>query len=126
MGDAEGDLFEEAKTDLAQGATAVIPIDDIDKIGFSGNAADIGEHDEMRGEAPFEFVVVLFVQIGVVDVEIRYPRFLKILTKVIEEIVEVRADEIGPFCFHLIVEKLADHAVEFAIADGGPEGVFGA
>ena len=75
-------FFQEAEADLSQGASAVIPIDDVDHvvvdpahilaIGFIGNAADVGEDDEVGGEAIFEpaFCMILFMQVGIVDIEV--------------------------------------------------------
>ena len=49
-------FFQEAKADLSQGASPIIPIDDVDHVGFALAlyAMDIGEDDEMGGEAVLE------------------------------------------------------------------------
>ena len=69
-GDAIGDLLEKAEADLAKGSAAVIPIYDNDLIGLVRDATNLIEDDEMGREVAFEFVVVLLVQIGIVDIEI--------------------------------------------------------
>jgi hypothetical protein len=68
MGDTEGYFFQEAEADLAQGAAAVVPIDDVHHVRVAVDAVNVIEDDEMGGEAAFEFVVVLFVQVSVVDI----------------------------------------------------------
>ena len=67
-GHAEGDLFEKAEADLAERAASIVPVDDVHFIGLVRDATDLVEDDEVGREATFEFVVVLFVQIGIVDI----------------------------------------------------------
>ena len=124
MCNAEDDFFQEAEADLAEGAAAVIPIDDIDEVRFARDAADIVEDDEVGRKAAFEFIVIFFVQIGVVHVEVGRSRLFYGCLEVHIDIVETRSDEVGPAGFHLIAQQLPDHAVEFTVAHGGPEGIF--
>jgi hypothetical protein len=82
MSYAKDYFFQEAEADLPQGTSAIIPINDVDHvvidpahvlaIGFIGNAMDGGEDDEVGGEAVLElsFCMILFMQIGIVDIEI--------------------------------------------------------
>jgi len=126
MGDTESYFFQEAEADLAEGAAAVIPINDVYHIRVAVDAVDVVEHDEMGGEAAFEFIVVLFVQVGVVDIQegragSGHGRFQEVI-----EIGDVGADEVRAAGFYAIAEEFADHTVELAVVDGGPEGVFGA
>ena len=67
-GDAKGDLLEKAEADLAESAASIVPVDDVHFIGLVRDATDLVEDDEVGGKATFEFVVVLFVQIGIVDI----------------------------------------------------------
>ncbi len=104
MGDTEGYFFQEAQADLTQGAAAVIPIDDIDHIRFTVDAMYVIEDDEMGGKAAFEFVVVLFVEVGVVDVQegragSGHGRF-----QVVVEVGDVGADEVGAAGFDAIAK----------------------
>ena len=50
---AEDYFFQEAEADLSQGASAIIPINDVDHVGLSIAlyAMDVGEDDEVGGEA---------------------------------------------------------------------------
>lgn len=71
---AEDYFFQEAEADLSQGASAVIPIDDVDHVGL-GIALypmDVGEDDEVGGETVLKptFCMILFMQVGIVDIEI--------------------------------------------------------
>ena len=124
MGDTEGDFFQEAETDLTQGAAAVVPIDDVHHVRVAVDAVNVIEDDEMGGEATFEFVVVFFVQVGVVDVQVGRTGPGQGRFQVIIEVGDIGADEIGAAGFDAIAKEFADHAVEFAVIDGGPEGVF--
>ena len=71
---AEDYFFQEAEADLPQGTSAIVPINDVDHIGLSIAlyAMDVGEDDEVGGEAVLEssFCMVLFMQVGIVDIEI--------------------------------------------------------
>jgi hypothetical protein len=125
MGDAEGYFFQEADTDLAQGAAAVIPISDVYEVGVAVDTVDIVEDDEMGRKAAFEFDVVLFMQVGVVDVKEGRAAPGYSCFQVIKEIWDIGADEIRATGFDAVAEELTDHAVEFAVIDGGPEGIFG-
>ena len=92
-GDTECDLLKEAEADLAEGTAAVIPVDDIYFVGLVGDLADLVEDDEMGREAAFEFVVVFFVEIGIVDIEVSQAG-LQALVQVGEEIGDMRAEQI--------------------------------
>lgn len=79
---AEDYFFQEVEADLPQGAAAVIPVDDIDHVAVDlvdifavdliGDAVDPCQDDEVSGKAISElsFVMIFFVQVGVVDIEI--------------------------------------------------------
>src|ERR1700748_2314327 len=78
----------------------------------------------MRGEAAFELAVVLLVQVVVVDIEIGGALFYA-FREIGEEVPEVGPEDVGAAGVCFPAPQLPDHPVELAIADGGPEGVFG-
>ena len=124
-GDAKGDLFQKAEADLAKGTAAIVPIDDIDHIGFGRDLPDGVQDDEVGWEAAFEFIMVLFMEIGIVDIEISEPG-MEAIGKIVKEVGDIRADEVGTFGPDIIAEEVMDHSVEFPVIDGCPEGIFGA
>ena len=71
------------------------------------------------------FVVVLFMQISIVDIEIGGAGF-EAFGEVPVQIFEVGPKDIGAAGFDVVAGQVADHAVELAVVDGGPECVFGA
>src|ERR1700734_209043 len=122
-GDTEGNLLKEAEADLPERAAAVIPVDDIYFVGLVGDLANLVEDDKMGREATFEFDVVFFVEIGIVDIEVGQAG-LPALVQVGEEIGDMRAEQIGAGGLDLVAEHVADDAVEFAIVDCGPKRIF--
>src|SRR6185437_8611964 len=104
MGDAEEDLFQKTKADLAEGSATVVPVNDLYLILFARDAANVVEDDEMGREASFEFIVILFVQVGVVHVQVGRAGSCQVCLEVIIEIVEMGADEVGAPRFHVIAE----------------------
>jgi len=123
-GDAEGDLFQEAQGDLAEGATAVVPVDDIYHVGLVRDLVDSVEDDKVSREMPFEFIMVFFMQVGIVHIKISETG-VEALGKVVIEIRNIRADEVRAFGLYPVTEQFADHAIEFTIVDRGPKGIFG-
>jgi hypothetical protein len=111
------------QADLAEGTAAVIPIDNVHHVRVAPDAMDVIEYDEMGGKAPFEFVVVLFVQVGVVDIQEGRAGSGDGRFQIIIEVADIGADKIGAAGFDAIAKEFADHAVEFAVIDGCPEGV---
>jgi len=79
MGDAENDLFQEAEAHLAKCPSTVVPINDIDHVIFGDmradcrrrdvDAMDVVKDDEMGREIAFVSIMVLFVEIGIIDIE---------------------------------------------------------
>ena len=88
---------------MPERAAAVIPVDDIYFVGLVGDLANLVEDDKMGREATFEFDVVFFVEIGIVDIEIGEP-CPDAIRQIAVEIMEVRADKVGAFCPDLVTE----------------------
>src|ERR1700761_1482107 len=124
-GDAEGDLLQEAEVDLAKVAAAIVPVDDLDFVRLVRDAADLIEDDEMRREAAFEFVMVLLVQIGVIDIQISEAG-LHALFQVGKEVGYPGSEKVGAGGLDMVAQHFVDDAVEFTVVHGGPEGIFGA
>ena len=123
-GDAEGDLLQKAQADLTESTTAVVPIDDIHHVGLVRELVDSVEDDKVSRETAFEFVMVLFMEIGIVHIKISETG-VEALGKVVIEIRNIRADEVRAFGLYPVTEQFADHAIEFTIVDRGPKGIFG-
>ena len=124
-GDAEGDLLKEAEADLAKGTAAIVPIYYNDFIGLVRDATDLVEDDKMGREAAPEFVVTLFVQIGIVDIYVREAG-LQALGEVGKEIWDMGSEEVGAGGLDVKAEHVVDDAVKFTVVDSGPECIFGA
>lgn len=123
MADAEENSFQEAETQLPQRPAAIIPIYDVDNVFLAWKSSQLFENDEMRGKATLEFIVVLFVQVSIVDIEIG-GTCVEACRQVVVKIGDMGTEEIGAAGFHLPAHHLADHAVELAVVDGCPESVF--
>ena len=123
-GDAEGDLFQEPQGDLAEGPAAIVPVDDIHHVGLVRNFPDGVQDDKVRREAAFEFVMVLFMEVGIIHIKISETG-VEALGKVVIEIRNIRPDEVRAFGLYPVTEQFADHAIEFTIVDRGPKGIFG-
>jgi hypothetical protein len=124
-GDAEGDLFQKPHRDLTEGATAVVPVDDIHHVGLVRELADGVEDDKVSREMAFEFIVVLFMEVSVVHIKISKTG-MQALSKVVIEIRNIRADEVRAFGLYAVAEQFADHSIELSIVDRRPKGIFGA
>ena len=123
--DAEGDLFQKPHGDLTEGATAVVPVDDIHHVGLVRDLVDGVEDDKVSREMAFEFVMVLFVEVGIIHIKISKTS-VEALGKVVIEIRDIRADEVRAFSLYAVAEQFADHAIELPIVDCGPKGIFSA
>ena len=86
---------------------------------------DSVEDDKVSREMAFEFIMVFFMEIGIVHIKISETG-VEALGKVVIEIRNIRADEVRAFGLYMVTEQFTDHAIEFAIVDRGPEGIFGA
>ncbi len=124
-GDAEGDLFEKAKADLSKGTAAIVPVNNVHFFGLVRDSTDLVKDDKVGRKAAFEFVMVFFVQISIVDVEIGKSG-LHTLVEVGKEIGDMGPEKVRTGGVDLVAQHIPDNAVEFAIVDGSPEGVFGA
>lgn len=123
VGDAEDYFLQEASGYLPEGTAAIIPIHDIIQIFFTLFLPDLLQDDEVGGEAAPIFIVVLFVQVGIIDIEVGDAR-LYLLREVFDQMADRRAKEVGASCLYLVTKKVTDDAVELSIVAGGPESVF--
>lgn len=78
----------------------------------------------MGREAAFEFVVIVFMQISIVDVEVGKSG-VHAIGQIIEKVWDMGAEQVRAFCLDMVAEHVVDDAVKFPVIDGGPEGVFG-
>ena len=124
-GDAESDLLQKPQADLTESATTIVPIDDIHHVGLIREFVDSVEDDKVCREVAFEFIMVLFVEVGIVHIKISKTG-VEALGKVVIEIRDIRADEVRAFSLYAVAEQFADHAIELPIVDCGPKGIFGA
>ena len=69
-GDAEGDFLEKFHADLAEGPATVVPVDDVDGILLVRDFMDGVQDDKVRRKAAFEFIMVLFMEVGIIYIEI--------------------------------------------------------
>lgn len=78
----------------------------------------------MGREATFEFVMIVLMQIGIVDVEVGKSG-VHAIGEIIEKVGDMGAEQVRAFCLDPVAEHVLDDAVKFPVIDGGPEGVFG-
>jgi len=105
MGDPEEDLFQEAGAYLAEGPAAVIPVYDIDEVAIAGFLPDTCQNNEMRGKMSFEFTaMVLFMKKGIVHIEKGKAVFLNQAGKVVVQVIDMGADEVGAPGMYLVSE----------------------
>ena len=123
-GDAEGNFLKEFHADLTEGPAAIIPIDDIDHILLVRDFVDSVKDNKVRWKMAFEFIMVLFMEVGIIHIKISETG-VEALGKVVIEIRNIRADEVRAFGVYPVTEQFADHAIEFTIVDRGPKSIFG-
>lgn len=66
--DTEGNFLKEFHADLAQGAATIVPVDDIHHILLVRDPADGVEDDKVSRKVAFKFIMVLFMEVGVVHI----------------------------------------------------------
>jgi len=125
MRDAEDNFFQEPPCHLPEGAATIIPINDIVEIFFPILLPDLLEDDEVSGEAAFEFIMVLLMQVRVVDIE-EGGAGLHGLGEESDQVADRGPDKVGAPGPYLVAEELVDDAIELTVIAGRPESVFGA
>lgn len=103
MRDAEDYFFQEAEAYLPQGPSSIIPVDDIIETLVPILAPDIRQDDKMGREAAFELIVVLFMQVGIIEVK-KSEACLYGCCEVVVEVADGGADEVGAPGLYLVAE----------------------